>query len=158
MESNNKNNTNLQQELRKVKLSGFDVIKEVFEKNTDIEADNSELVNNLKASIKFGWDDQKNSLALRLEISITRKVDKLDNKNSIQSRLDLVVINLFEYEDINEFIKDIERKEFDDKGDLYEIANYLLDLSYPKVKSHIENIFKSSNMKIKLPESLKVGD
>ena len=152
------NNTNLKQELRKVKLTGFDVIKEVFEKNTEIDADKFDLVNNLKVSIKFGWDDQKNSLALRLEISITRKVDKADNENSIQSSLDLVVINLFEYGDIYKFIKDIERKESDDKGELYEITNYLLDLSYPKIKSHIQNIFKSSNMNIKLPESLKVGD
>lgn len=158
MESNNKNNKDLKKELIKIKLSGFDVIKEVFEKNTEFDIKKCKLVNELSVSIKFGWDDEKHSLALRLEICITRKVDKSDSEDSIQSRLELVVINLFEHEEIDEFIKLIEKKEFDDKESLYEVTNYLLELSYPKVREHIQYIFKRSNMKIKLPESLKVGD
>lgn len=154
----NRNNIDFQEKLRKIKLSGFDVIKESFEKNTEVDLDKEELVNELNASINFGWDDKKHSLALRLEISITRKVDKSDNENSIQSHFELVAISLFEYEDIDEFIKNIEKKEFEDEENLYEVTNYLLELSYPKVKKHIEYIFKSSNMRIKLPESLKVGD
>ncbi len=158
MESNSKNNKDLKKELIKIKLSGFDVIKEVFEKNAEFDIKKCELVNELSVSIKFGWDDEKHSLALRLEICITRKVDKADSDNSIQSRLELVVINLFAHEEIDEFIKVIEKKESDDKESLYEVTNYLLELSYPKVKEHIQYIFKRSNMKIKLPESLKVGD
>lgn len=158
MSNNNKNNTKLVEELKKIKLSGFDIIKEVFEKNTEIEINNCKLVNNLNASINFGWNDKKHSLALRLDISITRKVDKAECENNVQSHFDLTVVNLFKHEDINEFIKYIEKKETDNEINLYEITNYLLELSYPNVKKHIEYVFKNSNMNIKLPENLKVGD
>ena len=154
MENNNRNNI----DLKKIKLVGFDIIKEVFEKNTEFDFKKCKLVNELNVSIKFGWDNEKHSLALRLEIFITRKVDKSDCENSVQSHLELVVINLFEHQEIDEFIKEIENREFDDKENLYEVTNYLLKLSYPKVREHIEYIFKRSNMKIKLPENLKVGD
>ncbi|NFG25151.1 hypothetical protein FDF11_03620 [Clostridium botulinum] len=148
----------LLEEIKKIKLSGFDIIKEDFEKNTEIEFNKCKLSNNLKVKINFGWNDEKQNLALKLEISILRKVKNQECENNVQSYLNLEIISLFEHTDIKKFIKYIQNKKMDNNTEVYEITNHLLRLSYPKVKEHIEYIFKNSNMSIKLPESLRVGD
>ena len=152
------NDIKLGGKIRNINLSAFDIVRENFEKNFNIELKNKEIINELKTGINFGWNDEKDHLALKVEMSIIRKMNYDEDKEKIQAKLSLVLLNLYEGEDIEYLINvlDNENEKYDTEE--YEIINYLLGLAYPKIKKHIEYIFKNSNMNIKLPETLKVGD
>ncbi|RII32872.1 hypothetical protein D2A34_22010 [Clostridium chromiireducens] len=151
------NNMKLSEPFEAIKLVAYDVVEEKFTKMLNVDPEAAKIKSKLTVNINLGWDDEKSHIILKTDMSIVRKLKVSDEEEKTQSELSLTTLNIYEGETIKSIIDELDNDKEDNLGE-QEFTNYLFNLAYPKIKKHIEYIFKNSNMQINLPKKLKVGE
>lgn len=151
------NINSIHDKIANVNLINFELTNEHFQKNTEIYYNKKDIVNSFEMDIELGYNTDECKIALKTNVTVTRKLRAFSSDDRIQSELNATFVSLYKETENNYIIECLNSLNAECE-EIRIIANKLFELAYPKIKKHIQYIFKTSNMRLSLPDELEVGE